>query len=58
MICMECLVDLLVLDLRFRNMREKIYRNVMFSLKYMPHFILKILWKIFKFRIYVKWLNH
>jgi hypothetical protein len=28
-------VDLLVIDLRFRNRIEKIYRNVIFSLKYM-----------------------
>jgi hypothetical protein len=33
------LVDLLVLDLRFRNRRKKIYRNVIFSLKYMVHHI-------------------
>jgi hypothetical protein len=31
------LVDLLVLDPRFRNKREKIYRNVIFSIKYMVH---------------------
>jgi hypothetical protein len=37
--CMEYLVDLLVLDLRFRNRRDKIYRNVKFSLKYMVHHI-------------------
>jgi hypothetical protein len=33
MICIEYLVDLLVIDLRFRNRREKIYRNVIFSKK-------------------------
>jgi hypothetical protein len=33
------LVDLLVLDLRFLNRREKIYRNVVFYLKYMVHHI-------------------
>jgi hypothetical protein len=32
-------MDLLVLDLRFRNKREKIYRNIIFSLKYMVHHI-------------------
>jgi hypothetical protein len=31
MICIEYLVDLLVIDLRFRNRREKIYKNVIFS---------------------------
>jgi hypothetical protein len=39
MLCMEYLVDLFVLDLRYRNRREKIYRNVIFSLKYMVHHI-------------------
>jgi hypothetical protein len=29
---MEYLVDLLVLDLRFRNRREKIYRNMLYFL--------------------------
>jgi hypothetical protein len=32
MICMEYLVDLLVIDLRFKNRREKIYRNVLYFL--------------------------
>jgi hypothetical protein len=32
MICMEYLLDLLVLNLRFRNSREKIYRNMLYSL--------------------------
>jgi hypothetical protein len=38
---MEYLVDLLVLDLIFRNRREKIYRNVIFSLEYKVHHIFK-----------------
>jgi hypothetical protein len=39
MICMEYLLDSLVLDLRFRNRREKIYIYVIFSLKYVVHHI-------------------
>ncbi len=30
MICMEYLVDLLVIDLKFRNMSEKIDRNMLY----------------------------
>jgi hypothetical protein len=41
--CMEYLVDLLVLDLRFRNRRNKIYRNDIFSLKYMVHHIFNLM---------------
>jgi hypothetical protein len=47
---------LLVLDLWFRNRREKIYRNVIFSLKYMVHHIFLILWKTFKLTIY--WISY
>jgi hypothetical protein len=32
-------VDLLVLDLRFRNRRENIYIYVIFSIKYVVHHI-------------------
>jgi hypothetical protein len=51
---MDCLVDLLLIDLRFRNRREKIYRIVIFSLKSLKIFTTLEIIK----NIYSKWLNH